>query len=267
MGKILLVVTILMFSHLAQADSLTITDQNSSLKFTRDDPIYNLGAANDPVQIARTLEWTVDGRQILVYPSGPSTLLDIGHLHPDQHVTAAQMHAQGPLLDFGTGPMTGGVTGSIVYTVDGDPPGSRTSLISEKVDIHNKTSGALSISLTGLGYKPNRAGQTIPDLSGLNITGTTVVYSQGNSMATSLTDGPSFAPMEVLPVVSFSGFNPLVNKSISLPAGGFLTMITELKLSRELPPLVPWKRLWLPAVIVLGMAIGLLAWKQGNRRE
>jgi hypothetical protein len=34
--------------------------------------------------------------------------------------------------------------------------------------------------------------------------------------------------MMVRPVVSFSGFNPLLNQSFSIPAGAVLTMITEL---------------------------------------
>lgn len=214
---------------LALADSVTVSDENSSLKFTRDDAIFNLGAPNDPVQLPRKLEWTVDGRRILVYPSGPSTFLDIGHLHPDSHVAGNQIHAQGPMLEFGTGATTGTVTGGVVYTVDGGAPGSGLSTIREKVDIVNKTSAAVQVSLTGLGFKPTQQSLEVPDLNGLNVTGTTTVFYQGSTAAgTSIAD-PPFGPVTILPVVSFSGFNPLMNQSLSLPAGATLTMITELK--------------------------------------
>jgi hypothetical protein len=39
----------------------------------------------------------------------------------------------------------------------------------------------------------------------------------------------------ILPTVSFKGFNPILNQSLSLPAGARLTMITELKVG---PPLI-----------------------------
>ena len=148
-----LVVMLVVISNAAMADSVTITDANSSLKYTTDAPIYNLSLPNDPIQFPRTLEWTVDGRRILVYPSGPSNLLDIGHLHLDAHVSMNQMHAQGPLYDHGTGPVQGTITGGGVYSVHGGSAGSGTSRISEKVDIHNKTSGAVSLALAGMGYR------------------------------------------------------------------------------------------------------------------
>ncbi|WP_292932285.1 hypothetical protein [Noviherbaspirillum sp.] len=214
---------------LAWADSVTVSDDNSSLKFNRDDPVFNLGVPSDPVQLPRTLEWTVDGRRILVYPSGPSILLDIGHLHPDSHVGANQMHAQGPMLGYGTGATAGTVTGGVVYAVDGGAPGSGESTIREKADIINKTSEPLQVSLAGLGFKPTQENLEVPDLKGLSITGTTTVFYQGSIAAgTSITD-PPFGPVAVLPVVSFSGFNPLLNQNVSLPAGATLTMITELK--------------------------------------
>ena len=49
----------MLVTPLAQADSITITDSNSTLRFTRDDPTANLGTPSDPVQLARKLEWTV----------------------------------------------------------------------------------------------------------------------------------------------------------------------------------------------------------------
>lgn len=214
--------------YAALADSITIADANSSLKYTTDAPIYNLSLPNDPVQFPRTLEWTVDGRRILVYPSAPSNLLDIAHLHVDAHVSTNQMHAQGPLYDHGTGPVQGTITGGVIYTVDGGTAGSGTSRISEKVDIHNKTSGTVSLALAGMGYRSPQASLEVPDLTGLNLTGTTMVFYQGNLQTSSITDAP-FGPVIVLPVTSFSGFNPLLNQNINLPAGAILTMVTELK--------------------------------------
>ena len=92
-------------SHGARALELPTTvelaEENSTLKFTIGGLAFTLSVPNDPVQLPRTLEWTVDGRRILVYPSGPSTLLDVGHLHDDSHVGASQMHVQGPMLGYG----------------------------------------------------------------------------------------------------------------------------------------------------------------------
>lgn len=219
---------------IVQADSLTITDNNSSLKFTRDDPSFFLGNPGDPMQLPRTIEWTVDGRRILVYPSGPSSFLDISHLHSAAHVAANQMHAQGPMIGYDTGASTGTVTGGIVYTVEGGKSGSGISRIWEKVDIHNKTGAAISLSLTGLGFRPTRASLEVPDLNGLTLKGTTVAYIQGNSQTASITD-PPFGPVTVLPVVSFTGFNRLVNQPLSLPAGAILRMITELRVGTPIP--------------------------------
>ena len=128
--------------------------------------------------------------------------------------------------------MSGNVLGGVVYTVKGGAKGR--SLVTEKLDIHNRTSSALSLSLAGFGFKPTQAALEVPDLSGLNLVGTTVIYFQGNAQTNSFTEAP-FAPLTILPVVSFKGFTPLFNKNVSLPAGARLTMITELKVG---PPLI-----------------------------
>src|SRR5688572_829340 len=49
----------------AHADTVTVSEGNASLKFNTDSSGFNLGQPNDPVQLPRTLEWTVDGRRIL----------------------------------------------------------------------------------------------------------------------------------------------------------------------------------------------------------
>jgi hypothetical protein len=217
----------------ARADAVTISDGNSQLTYTTDNAGSNLGQPSDPVQLPRKVEWTVDGRRILVYPSGPSTFLDIGHLHAGAHVDANQIHAQGPMLGHGTGgPMAGNVLGGVVYTVKGGSAGRST--ITEKLDIHNRTGSALSLSLAGFGFKPTQPALEVPDHTGLNLVGTTLVFYQGNAQTNSFTESP-FGPVTILPVVSFKGFNPMLNQSLSLPAGARMTMITELKVG---PPLI-----------------------------
>lgn len=232
----------------AGAASVTITDQNSSLKLNIDEPNANLNVPNDPVQLPRTVEWTVDGRRILVYPSSPLTFDDVGHMHLGAHVNTNQIHAQGPLLGYGTGAMTGTVTGGVVYTVSGGATSSGTSRISEKVDIHNKSGGPVSVLLAGMGFKPTQQSLEQPDLSGLTVNGTTVVYFQGNPQTGSLTE-PPFAPVTVLPAVNFSGFNPLLNQSLNLPDGAMLTMVTELTVQRA--PLLSLTTIVIIAVLVL----------------
>jgi hypothetical protein len=234
----------------AQAATVTVTHQNSSLKYTTDGPGFT-----PPVHLPRTLEWTVDGRRILVYPAGTSSMLDIGHLHAGLHVLANQMHGQGPFLGFPVGAPTGAVLGGVVYSLHGGTANSGASRMSEKVDIHNQTGAAVSIALTGMGYKSPQAALEVPDFSGLEVTGTTVVFFQGDAQTNSFTESP-FSPVTVLPVVSFTGFNPLLNQAFSLPAGARLTMITELKVTRSAPLLVAtW--VWILVALVLAGSAGV----------
>ncbi|SAL37778.1 hypothetical protein AWB74_01493 [Caballeronia arvi] len=212
----------------ALAESVSVSSNNSTLKVTRDDPIYNLSTPSDPVQLLRTLEWTVDGRRILVYPSGPSTFLDIGHMHSDAHVSANQIHVQGPMLGYATSASSGTVVGGVVYAVEGDASGTLVSRLTEKVDILNKGTSAVSLSLAGLGFKPTQSSLEVPDYSGLDVIGTTVTVIVNGPITET---PPPFGQVSVLPVVSFAGFNPLFNQSVSLPAGSTLSMITELKVS------------------------------------
>ncbi|SAL11915.1 hypothetical protein AWB71_00292 [Caballeronia peredens] len=223
------VAALLSIPGLALADAVSISSNNSTLKVTRDDPIYNLNTPGDPVQLVRTLEWTVDGRRILVYPSGPSSFLDLGHMHSDAHVSANQIHAQGPVLGYATSAGTGTVVGGIVYTVDGDTAGTLNSRISEKVDVQNKSGAPVSLLLTGLGFKPTQASLEVPDYSGLDVAGTTVAFITNGPITET---PPPFGQVTVLPVVSFAGFNPLSNQSVTLPAGATLSMVTEIKVSR-----------------------------------
>jgi hypothetical protein len=246
---------------------ITISDQNASLTYTIDEPGFNLvqpdgsPQPNNPVQLPRTVEWRVDGRRILVYPSGPSTFLDIGHLHTDAHVAANQMHAQGPIIGYGTGALTGNVVGGVVYTIHGGAAGSGRSRISEKVDIHNKTGGDVQLSLAGFGFKPTQAALEVPDLSGLNLSGSTIVFYQGNAQTATLTEPPQFAPVTVLPAVTFSGFNPLFNQTITLPAGARMTMVTELKVEPAPVLILVW------ILVALLAATALALWSGARRRK
>jgi hypothetical protein len=266
MTRLLMVLLMSLGSGLAEADSVTVTDQNASLKSTRDEPIFNVGSPSDPLRLLRTLEWTVDGRRILVYPSGPSTFLDVGHFHSGAHVTAQQIHAQGPHLGFAINEATGTVTGGLVYSLSGDAAGSGRARLSEKLDVVNKTSNTLTVSLAGLGFRPSQPAREVPDLSGLELKGTTVVFTQGTTGATSLTD-PPYGPVTVRPVVNFTGFNPLWNQSFGIPAGGTLTMVTELTVGPEIrwiTRLWPW---WLLGVAVLLGASALTSSKRAAARR
>lgn len=214
----------------AAQDSVTTTDNNSSMTVWRDPDIYYGYGPSDPLQLQRKVDWVVDGRTILVYPSGPWGFIDIVHFHSGAHVSARQAHAMGPMLGYATSTTAGSVIGGAVYTVEGGAPGSGVSRLVEKVDIENKTTGPLNVSLTGMGFKPTQASLPVPDYSGLDVSGTTVVFYQGNSATYSISDmTKGFGPSVVGPVVSFTGFNPLFNQSFSIPAGAMLTMITELK--------------------------------------
>jgi len=249
----------------SQAVSFTVTDQNSSLEFTIDDPGFNLNVPNDPIQLPRTVEWTVDGRRILVYPSSPLTFLDIGHIHPGAHVGANQIHAQGPLLGYGAGATTGTVTGAVAYSLNGGATGGGASRISEKVDVHNKSGGAVTVQLTGMGFKPTQAALEVPDLGGLTVEGTTVIFFQGTPQASSLTGQAPYPPVTVRPVVNFTGFNPLLNQTFSLPDGAVLTMITELRLSS---PVLTVTILWwlIAAIAVLALAAAAAFVRQRRTR-
>jgi len=261
MKRLLLVAALTLVAGLprtAPAESLSISDNNSSLKFTRDDPTSNLGTPSDPVQLARTVEWTVDGRRILAYPSSPANFVDIGHLHFGAHVRANQIHAQGPMLGYVSGPINGDVTGGIVYSLDGGPAGSGMSRISEKVDIHNKTTGDVPVLLAGFGFKPPQASLEVPDFTGLELTGTTVIFLHGNAQTDTFTEPPTFGPLRVQPSITFTGFNPLLNQNLTIPAGGTLTMVTELKVARA-PLLFTVSTLWwLVAVIVIAAGAAML---------
>jgi hypothetical protein len=261
---LLLVAMVFLLSHrLAHAQTLTISDQNSNLTLTRANPGFS-GAkdTNDNlVQLSEKLEWTVDGRRILVYPGLPSGFIDIGHWHPGLHVGPNQIHAQGSQFGYTTTEVTGGT----VYTVIGSAPGSGVSRISEKTDIYNKTGSSITIYLTGMGFKPTQASLEVPDFTGLNVTGTTVVFSQGDTVATDLTDGPSFAPAMVLRAFSFTGFNPLLGETVSLGPNGTLTIVTELRVERA--PYFVQTILWILVAVIFAGAIAMLVWRRRGAQD
>jgi hypothetical protein len=244
---------------------VTVMDDNSTLKVTVDLPGGTCGSPpSDPCQLPRTMEWTVDGRTILVYPSAPWDFIDVGHFHADAHVGVQQIHAQGPMLGFETSPVDGSVTGGAIYTLDGGAAGGGTSRIVEKADIHNKSAFDLLVSLAGMGFKPTQASLPVPDYSGLDVTGTTTVFYQGNASNYSISE-PPFPPMMVRPVVSFSGFNPLLNQDFSIPPGAVLTMITELNVKpRVALPSPSGTRIPIATFIVDG---DLATWTLGPGQE
>jgi hypothetical protein len=206
---------------LGQAADVTISSNNSTLKVT--------SGTVTGFQLPGVMDWTVDGRKILVYPSGPWTFIDVQHFHPDAHVDATQAHARGPMIGYG-----GNVTGGAVYTVDGGTASTGVSRIVEKSDIHNKTTGPLVVQLAGMGYKPPNAQlYPPPDYSGLDVSGTTTVFVQGDASNYSIADSAPYPPSKVRPILSFSGLNPLLNENFTIPPGATLTMITELKVKPQ----------------------------------
>ena len=232
---------------LAQTTPVAVTNGNSSLSLTRSAP---QGSFSGP----QSIEWLVDGRRILVYPSEPSVNINAStHLHSSGHIEANQLHVQGYYLGHETSPnakdTSGSVTGGIVYTVAGGAAGSGSSRIYEKVDIFNRGSATVSLTLSGLGRRPG-GGAEIPDLNGLEVNGTTIAFIQGNGYrdpqgtahsgsildyplpGTNYTsipgnNDPTLASVTVLPALSFSGFNTF-NQPLNLQPGATLTMVTEL---------------------------------------
>lgn len=211
----------------------TVTDGNSALRYNLREPFALGTVPSSPVQFPGTIEWTVDGRRILVYPSIPGNSTDVEHIHPAAHVAANQIHVQGPLFGYAASAVTVG----IVYTVTGGSAGSGVSRISEKIDIRNKSASPVPLNaLTGLGWlpdpsAPHNAGIELPDLSGLTVTGTTMAFTQGDMPGGTarplITDAP-FGPVSVIPGAAFTGFNPFLRRNVTLQPGATLTIITEL---------------------------------------
>lgn len=220
-----------------------------------------------------SLDLTIDGQSLLVFSSQPTDRLGgFHHLHgggPGTHIEPNQIHLAGPLVG------SSGLRGGVVYTLTRTGSVSR---VTEKVDVASTVSA--TIKWTGLGANPFTLGDTFatrhgfsnaaalpsPDLTGWQIAGTTLVFSQTGS----LVDGPPFAPVSILPVVSFTGFNPFdQNVSVTgctMAAPCQITMVTELNISR-LPPVIEWTLVLLIIVLVLLGAAGLLAWRRRSQRR
>lgn len=210
-------------------DSWTVSSGNSSLKVTLGDP-YNVGGPSDPIKSLDRLEWTVNGRRILVYPGVSFYIDSSNHFHPDSHVTDNAIHAQGPILGYATNQIDGLVVGGVVYSVVGGPPGSSQSRIWEKLDIRNKSLNPQVLPLNALGVRP-RSSLEQPDLSGLTLRGRTMVFSQGSHFGFQIADAPQlvgqsgFAPVDVTDAVDFSRFNPL-SRWVTINPGATLTVVT-----------------------------------------
>jgi hypothetical protein len=161
---------------LAMAHNTTISHGNSTF-------VLNHGEPSIVGSLPYTGEWFVDGRRILTYVSSPANLIDISpHHHSDGHVSSNQMHVAGQLLG---GPARGGldISGSIVYTLYGSVPGSGVSRLIEFVELTmGPTAEPTSLNLTGFGFKP-QGSYEIPDLSGLQVIGTTLAYATKGSFS------------------------------------------------------------------------------------
>lgn len=231
----------LMLPCFGQGNSISVPSENSSLAFSFGQP--------------DRLEWFVDGRRILVYRSSPSTMINGGHhYHSGGHVGGNQFHMQGAVSGYEnsseTMDLTGSVTGGIVYSVVGGPAGSGVSRLYETVQILNRSSSPVPLTLLGMGWRPSW-GET-PDLNGLDVSGTTVAVVHGNGYrdpqgvahAGALVDRPpsgygyrqipsnaepGFASYTAFPAHNFSGFNNF-SQALELAPGATLTMYTELTL-------------------------------------
>ncbi len=87
--------------------------------------------------------------------------------------------------------------------------------------------------MSGLGYKPSQSNLEVADYSGLEIVGTTVAVISNRSITEILPPPQNmFGEGTIFPVVSFVGFNSLINQSVTIPPGSTLSMISEIKVSR-----------------------------------
>lgn len=228
----------------AQAQRVDSADKNSTLRYNIRESFALSGVPSSPIAFPGVLEWTVDGRRIVVYPSIPGNSLDVEHSHPNAHVVPNAIHVQGPLFGYASTDVTVG----IVYTVTGGDTGSGSSRITEKVDIRNKSAAPVTLgAINGLGWLPDRSAPhnsnaEIPDLSGLTVTGATIAFIQGSGLgasAASLLTDPPFAPLTIYPAAAISGFNSFLVRNVTLDPGGTLTILTELNVSNTPPINVP----------------------------
>ena len=200
------------------ADETTITQGNSRFVLTQSDP-----TSIPPGAFASTGEWFVDGRRILTYVSSPGNQIDLTHHHSDAHVRVNQLHAAGRLSTvFG---LPDGILGGLVYTLNGAAVGSGNSHLTELLELtlDPNTTTSKTLNLVGFGFRPFHSFE-IPDLTGLRVTGTTVVIvSQGSFTV------PPFGSVTTR-FRSFTGFNPFTT-TITLNPGGTVRMITELNVS------------------------------------
>lgn len=237
------IVAVLMSGYsFAQSQTVDSADKNSTLRYNIRSPFDLPGVASSPIAFPGVLEWTVDGRRVVVYPSIPGNSVDVGHSHPGLHVGPNQIHVQGPLFGYAD------VNVGIVYSVSGGEPGTGSSRITEKVDIRNKSSQPVNLgSINGLGWLPNptdphNAGLEVPDISGLTLTGATIAFTQGKGLdtaAASLLTDPPFAPLTIYPAAAISGFNSFRVPAVVLESGATLTILTELNVSKTPPIVVP----------------------------
>lgn len=240
--------------QLAQAHHVTVTEDNSALTFDH-------GAADIFGIRANAVDWVVDGRRILTYVSSPANLIDVAHHHSDAHVSGNAIHAAGQILG---GPSAGGldISGGIVYTLDGAAAASGVSRLTEVVELTLGTSitSPITLGFTGFGFQPSPHGGVtfeMPDLSGLLVTGTTLLFAQTGSFSI---PSPGFGHLTILPFHSFTGFNTF-RQDLTLAPGSTVRFITELNVSNIAPPIPE------PETYALMLAgLGLLAVVARRRR-
>lgn len=220
----LFIAAALLFSSycaLAQ-NSLSIVTNNSSLTYHRTDNGLPL-----------VLQWNVDGQDIWVFPASRDLTFKFRntHFHTGAHVLPYQMHIQG-ILAAPTLPVDstkGQVYAGVIYSVIGSGTGSGQSVISEKIDVFNGTSSAVTLDLIGMGFKATEdeyAGPALTDLAASGkFSGSTVTFVDNGYVAV-----PPFGPLTLYQFASFKGFNPESSvQRVTVAPGEHVTMITELK--------------------------------------
>lgn len=223
MQWLLVVMALLLSPYCALAqNSLSIVSNNSSLTYHRTGNSLPL-----------VLQWNVDGQDIWIFPASRDLTFKFRntHFHTGAHVLPYQMHIQGILAAPGLSvdPAQGQVYAGAIYSIIGSASGSGQSVISEKINVFNGTSSAVTLELIGMGFKASDdeyAGPPLTDLAASGkVSGSSVTFVDKGYIAVE-----PFGPLTLYQFAAFKGFNPESSvQRITVAPGEHATMITELK--------------------------------------
>ena len=95
----------------------------------------------------------------------------------------------------------------------------------------------------------------------MNLSSLVEHYGYAAVLVGALTEGETLLLVAGYAAHRFSGFNPLLNQNLNLPAGAHLTMITELKLTPAVTLITPiW--IWIVALLVLAASLAAWVWRK-----